>query len=63
MMLVLGDKPIGKWHGFKNIKMLLTFIDDMLKKSVAWSCLGNPRWQVGRFGTQSGPIDDIFNLP
>ena len=63
MMLFLGDNA---YSSGTDIEYKLAFFDvynEMLKKSVAWSCLGNHDGYTADSDTQSGPYYDFFSFP
>ncbi|SHF82771.1 Por secretion system C-terminal sorting domain-containing protein [Arenibacter palladensis] len=63
MMLFLGDNAYGSGTDEQYQNALFDIYDDMLKKSVAWSCLGNHDGKSADSATQSGPYYDIFTFP
>ena len=63
MMLFLGDNAYGSGTDEEYQNALFDIYDDMLKKSVAWSCLGNHDGKSADSATQSGPYYDIFTFP
>ncbi|MBV6643017.1 MAG: metallophosphoesterase family protein [Cyclobacteriaceae bacterium] len=63
MMLFLGDNAYGEGTDEQYQNALFDIYDEMLKKSVAWSCLGNHDGKSADSKTQSGPYYDIFTFP
>jgi hypothetical protein len=63
MMLFLGDNAYNTGTDSEYQNALFDIYDDMLKKSVAWSCLGNHDGISANSNTQSGPYYDIFTFP
>jgi predicted MPP superfamily phosphohydrolase len=63
MMLFLGDNAYGSGTDEEYQNALFDIYDDMLKKSVAWSCLGNHDGKSADSAKQSGPYYDIFTFP
>ncbi|RTE53952.1 T9SS C-terminal target domain-containing protein [Arenibacter aquaticus] len=63
MMLFLGDNAYGSGTDEEYQNAFFDIYDDMLKKSVAWSCLGNHDGKSADSATQSGPYYDIFTFP
>ncbi|MCM4173483.1 metallophosphoesterase [Arenibacter sp. TNZ] len=63
MMLFLGDNAYGSGTDQEYQNAFFDIYDDMLKKSVAWSCLGNHDGKSADSATQSGPYYDIFTFP
>ncbi len=63
MILFLGDNAYGSGtdHEYQNAFFNIYF--DMLKKTVAWSTLGNHDGYSATSNTQSGPYYDIFSFP
>ncbi len=63
MMLFLGDNAYGSGTDEEYQNAFFDIYDEMLKKSVAWSCLGNHDGKSADSATQSGPYYDIFTFP
>ncbi|WP_187269310.1 metallophosphoesterase [Algibacter pacificus] len=63
MMLFLGDNAYGSGKDDEYQKAFFDIYDNMLKKSVAWSCLGNHDGKSADSEKQSGPYYDIFTFP
>ncbi|MHA7943935.1 choice-of-anchor D domain-containing protein [Formosa sp. 3Alg 14/1] len=63
MMLFLGDNAYSNGTDAEHQSYFFDVYDDMLKKSVAWSCLGNHDGYTSDLQTQSGPYYDIFTFP
>ena len=63
MMLFLGDNAYGSGTDEEYQNAFFDMYDDMLKKSVAWSCLGNHDGKTADSAKQSGPYYDIFTFP
>ncbi len=63
MMLFLGDNAYNSGTDTEYQKGLFNIYDDMLKKSVAWSCLGNHDAGSANSLSQSGVYYDIFSFP
>ena len=63
MMLFLGDNAYNTGKDSEYQNAFFDVYDDMFKKSVAWSCLGNHDGQSADSATQSGPYYDIFTFP
>jgi hypothetical protein len=63
MMLFLGDNAYGKGTDEEYQNALFDIYDELLIKSVAWSCLGNHDGYSADSATQSGPYYDIFTFP
>ncbi|WP_273272521.1 metallophosphoesterase [Maribacter polysiphoniae] len=63
MMLFLGDNAYSKGTDEEYQSAFFDIYDEMFKKSVAWSCLGNHDAYSADSATQSGPYYDIFTFP
>ncbi len=63
MMLFLGDNAYNDGTDSEYQTALFDVYADMLKKSVAWSTLGNHDGHSATSSTQSGPYYDIFTFP
>ncbi len=63
MMLFLGDNAYNNGTDSEYQTALFNVYPDMLKKSVAWSTLGNHDGHSATSSTQSGPYYDIFSFP
>ncbi len=63
MMLFLGDNAYNSGTQVEYQKGLFDIYDELLKKSVAWSTLGNHDGYSVTFDSQSGPYYDIFTFP
>jgi len=63
MMLFLGDNAYDDGTDNEYQTALFDVYADMLKKSVAWSTLGNHDGHSATSSTQSGPYYDIFSFP
>ncbi|MBD0777561.1 metallophosphoesterase [Maribacter sp. ANRC-HE7] len=63
MMLFLGDNAYNTGKDSEYQNAFFDVYDDMFKKSVAWSCLGNHDGDSADSDTQSGPYYDIFTFP
>ncbi|WP_179333186.1 choice-of-anchor D domain-containing protein [Winogradskyella costae] len=63
MMLFLGDNAYSNGTDAQHQSYFFNVYDDMLKKAVAWSCLGNHDGFTSDLETQSGPYYDIFTFP
>jgi len=63
MMLFLGDNAYNTGKDSEYQNAFFDVYDDMFKKSVAWSCLGNHDGDSADSATQSGPYYDIFTFP
>lgn len=63
MMLFLGDNAYSDGKDSEYQTALFDVYSDMLKKSVAWSTLGNHDGHSATSNTQSGPYYDIFSFP
>lgn len=63
MMLFLGDNAYNSGKDEEYQKAFFDIYNDMLKKSVAWSCLGNHDGKSADSEKQSGPYYDIFTFP
>ena len=63
MMIFLGDNAYNNGTDSEYQAALFDIYDEMLKKSVAWSTLGNHDGYSVDFNTQSGPYYDIFTFP
>ncbi|SHI94733.1 Por secretion system C-terminal sorting domain-containing protein [Mesonia phycicola] len=63
MMLFLGDNAYNSGTDTEYQYSMFDIYDEMLKKSVAWSCLGNHDGYTAFSATQSGPYYDIFTFP
>lgn len=63
MMLFLGDNAYQSGTDSEYQTALFDVYSEMLKKSVAWSTLGNHDGYSATSSTQSGPYYDIFTFP
>ena len=63
MMLFLGDNAYNDGTDSEYQDAFFDIYDDMLKKSVAWSTLGNHDGHSASSSLQSGPYYDIFTFP
>lgn len=63
MMLFLGDNAYNDGTDAQYQSAFFDIYGDMLKKSVAWSTLGNHDGHSANSNTQSGPYYDIFTFP
>ncbi|MCK0147218.1 metallophosphoesterase [Arenibacter sp. F26102] len=63
MMLFLGDNAYNTGQDAEYQNAFFDVYDDMFKKSVAWSCIGNHDGDSADSDTQSGPYYDIFTFP
>ncbi|MRI02221.1 T9SS type A sorting domain-containing protein [Kriegella sp. EG-1] len=63
MMLFLGDNAYRTGTDVEYQNAFFDIYHNMLKKSVAWSCLGNHDGYSADSATQSGPYYDIFSFP
>ncbi|MBD1261654.1 metallophosphoesterase [Maribacter polysiphoniae] len=63
MMLFLGDNAYSTGTDEEYQSAFFDIYDEMFKKSVAWSCLGNHDAYSADSATQSGPYYDIFTFP
>ncbi|WP_405606244.1 metallophosphoesterase [Polaribacter sp. Asnod1-A03] len=63
MMLFLGDNAYSSGTDKEYQLAFFDVYNEMLKKSVAWSCLGNHDGYSSDSDTQSGPYYDIFTFP
>lgn len=63
MMLFLGDNAYSSGTDLEYQYAFFDVYDEMLKKSVAWSCLGNHDGYTADSDTQSGPYYDIYSFP
>jgi len=63
MMLFLGDNAYSDGTDSEYQSALFDVYSDMLKKTVAWSTLGNHDGHSATSSTQSGPYYDIFSFP
>ena len=63
MMLFLGDNAYNDGTDSEYQLAMFDVYSDMLKKSVAWSTLGNHDGHSATSSTQSGPYYDIFSFP
>ncbi len=63
MMLFLGDNAYDDGTDYEYQIALFDIYPDMLKKSVAWSTLGNHDGYSAKSSTQSGIYYDIFSFP
>ncbi|MDO6802750.1 choice-of-anchor D domain-containing protein [Wenyingzhuangia sp. 1_MG-2023] len=63
MMLFLGDNAYNSGTDSEYQNAFFDIYEDMLRKSVAWSCLGNHDGGSADSATQSGPYYDIFTFP
>ena len=63
MMLFLGDNAYNSGTDNEYQKGFFNIYDEMLKKSVAWSTLGNHDGYSASSSSQTGPYYDIFSFP
>jgi hypothetical protein len=63
MILFLGDNAYNSGTDSEYQAGFFDVYDDILKNTVAWSCLGNHDSYSVDFNTQSGPYYDIFTFP
>ena len=63
MMLFLGDNAYSDGTDAEYQIALFNVYSDMLKKTVAWSTIGNHDGISASSSTQSGPYYDIFTFP
>ena len=63
MMLFLGDNAYNSGTDAEYQDAFFDIYDDMLKKSVAWSTLGNHDGYSADSNSQTGPYYDIFTFP
>jgi hypothetical protein len=63
MMLFLGDNAYNSGTDTEYQAALFDIYDDMLKKSVAWSTLGNHDGYTADSNSQTGNYYDIFTFP
>jgi hypothetical protein len=63
MMLFLGDNAYNIGTDSEYQTAMFDVYSDMLKKSIAWSTLGNHDGYSATSNTQSGPYYDIFSFP
>jgi len=63
MVLFLGDNAYNDGTDLEYQSAVFDVYDDMLKKSVAWSTLGNHDGHSATSSTQAGPYYDIFSFP
>ena len=63
MMLFLGDNAYDNGTDSEYQTGMFDVYHEQLKKSVAWSTLGNHEGHTANSFTQSGPYYDIFSLP
>ena len=63
MMLFLGDNAYNTGKDEEYQEAFFDVYNDMLKKSVAWSCLGNHDGYSADSDSQSGPYYDVFTFP
>ncbi|WP_299778987.1 metallophosphoesterase [uncultured Formosa sp.] len=63
MMLFLGDNAYNTGTDAEYQDAFFNVYSEMLKKSVAWSCLGNHDGYSADSDSQSGPYYDIFTFP
>ncbi len=63
MILFLGDNAYNSGTQNEYQNAVFNIYDDMLRKSVAWSTLGNHDGFSAQSSTQSGPYYDIFSFP
>ncbi|NNK70150.1 MAG: T9SS type A sorting domain-containing protein, partial [Flavobacteriaceae bacterium] len=62
-MLFLGDNAYNSGTDTEYQNAFYDIYDEMLKKSVAWSTLGNHDGYSANSSTQSGPYYDMFTFP
>lgn len=63
LMLFLGDNAYNDGTDDEYQASMFDIYGDMLKKSVAWSTLGNHDGFSANSNTESGPYYDIFTFP
>jgi len=63
MILFLGDNAYNDGTDSEYQAAVFDVYGDMLKKSVAWSTLGNHDGHSATSSTQTGPYYDIFSFP
>lgn len=63
MILFLGDNAYNNGTDSEYQAGFFNVYEDMLKKAVSWSCLGNHDGYSVDFNSQSGPYYDIFTFP
>ena len=63
MILFLGDNAYNTGTDIEYQIALFDVYNEMLKKSVAWSCIGNHDGYTADSKTQSGPYYDVFTFP
>ena len=63
MILFLGDNAYNNGTDSEYQSAVFDVYGDMLKKSVAWSTLGNHDGYSSTSSTQTGPYYDIFSFP
>ncbi len=64
MILLLGDNAYNDGEqGEYQDAIFENMYEDILKKSVTWSCLGNHDGRAADASSQSGPYFDIFTFP
>ncbi|WP_339710602.1 metallophosphoesterase [uncultured Kriegella sp.] len=63
MMLFLGDNAYSTGTDIEYQNAFFDIYDEMFKKSVAWSCIGNHDGKTADSARQSGPYYDIFTFP
>ena len=63
MILFLGDNAYNDGTDSEYQSAVFDVYGDMLKKSVAWSTLGNHDGHSATSSTQTGPYYDIFSFP
>lgn len=63
MILFLGDNAYNDGTDIQYQKAVFEVYQDMLKKSVSWSCLGNHDGYTADSNSQTGPYYDIFTFP
>ncbi|MDH3247168.1 MAG: metallophosphoesterase, partial [Saprospiraceae bacterium] len=64
MMLFLGDNAYSDGTDTEyQFALFENMYEDILKRTVSWSCLGNHDGHSANSSTQSGPYYDIFSFP
>ena len=63
MLLFLGDNAYSDGHDSQYQAALFNIYNEQLKKTVAWSTLGNHDGHTADSNSQTGPYYDIFNFP
>jgi len=64
MILFLGDNAYNSGTDDEyQYAVFQNMYEDLMKKTVSWSCLGNHDGYTANSSTQSGPYYDIFTFP